>query len=95
MEKSLGVHLRVMRINAGYSQGDIAKRLGYSSPQFVSNWERGVSEPPIETLRKLADIYGINPEHLFKIVVGHAIEKITEKKRLQFFGKNKINPKKE
>lgn len=46
----LSVFLKEKRTCAGLSQWDVAKKLGYSSPQFVSNWERGLSDPPIMTL---------------------------------------------
>ena len=38
---------------------DVAKVLGYSSPQFVSNWERGLVSPLFETISTLVDLYKI------------------------------------
>lgn len=39
--------LKDARKRAGLSQGELAKILGYTTPQFVSNWERGkCSVPP-------------------------------------------------
>lgn len=43
------------------SQGEVAKRMGYSTPQFISNWERGVSTPPVKDIVKLAGIYKVSP----------------------------------
>lgn len=34
--------LKEKRLASGLSQLEIAKTLGYSSGQFVSNWERGL-----------------------------------------------------
>ena len=37
--------LKKMRLKAGLSQRDVSTALGYTSPQYVSNWERGKSHP--------------------------------------------------
>lgn len=55
----LGQFLRQKRLEKGLSQVSVAKKLGYSS-QFIANWERGVSSPPMQALKKIVDIYGIN-----------------------------------
>ncbi len=60
----LGAYLREKREKQGYSQGYVAKQLGYSNPQFVSNIERGLSSPPLQALKKLVVLYKI-PEREF------------------------------
>ena len=55
----LGQYLRQKRLEKGLSQVNVAKKLGYSS-QFIANWERGVSSPPMQALKKIVDMYGIN-----------------------------------
>lgn len=45
--------LKKYRLLNGMSQGQLAKKLGYISPQFVSNWERNKCNPPIKSLKKL------------------------------------------
>ena len=63
----LGQYLRQRRLEKSLSQVEVAKKLGYSS-QFIANWERGVSSPPMQALKKIVDIYGINQrEFLEKI----------------------------
>lgn len=57
--RSLSDYLRQKRLDSGLSQLDVAKVLGYSSPQFVSNWERGLVSPPLETIAVLIDLYKI------------------------------------
>jgi transcriptional regulator with XRE-family HTH domain len=49
----LGVLLVEARKRAGLTQHEVAKELKYSSPQFVSNWERGLAKPPPKALAKL------------------------------------------
>lgn len=57
--KTLNDYLRQKRLDSGLSQLDVARVLGYSSPQFVSNWERGLVSPPLETIAVLVDLYKI------------------------------------
>lgn len=58
--RNLNDYLRQKRVDSGLSQLDVARELGYSSPQFVSNWERGLVSPPLETIAVLVDLYKIN-----------------------------------
>ncbi|MES2963227.1 MAG: helix-turn-helix transcriptional regulator [Bdellovibrionota bacterium] len=57
--RTLNDYLRQKRLDSGLSQLDVAKVLGYSSPQFVSNWERGLVSPPLETIAILIELYKI------------------------------------
>ena len=57
----LNDYLRQKRLASGLSQLDVARALGYSSPQFVSNWERGLVSPPLETISVLIGLYKIPP----------------------------------
>jgi transcriptional regulator with XRE-family HTH domain len=57
--RTLNDYLRQKRLDSGLSQLDVARVLGYASPQFVSNWERGLVSPPLETIAVLIDIYKI------------------------------------
>jgi transcriptional regulator with XRE-family HTH domain len=66
----LGTYLQNKRLKAELSQGDVADKLGYSSPQFISNFERGLCAPPLPKLRILIDLYDLNPEEVVKIMLG-------------------------
>jgi transcriptional regulator with XRE-family HTH domain len=68
--RSLNDYLRQKRVDSGLSQLDVARELGYSSPQFVSNWERGLVSPPLETIAVLVDLYKIPSSE----VVGRILE---------------------
>lgn len=57
--RNLNDYLRQKRLDSGLSQLDVARVLGYASPQFVSNWERGLVSPPLETIAVLIDLYKI------------------------------------
>lgn len=64
-----GAQLRQLRRRADLTQTQVADALGYTSPQCICNWERGVSLPPAHALEKLAEIYVTTREHLVNIVV--------------------------
>lgn len=62
----IGSIVRDYRTKAGLTQMELAEKLGYDSPQFVSLFERGFSKVPVDTLGQLISILGI-PE---KVVLG-------------------------
>lgn len=79
--------LRKSRMSAGLSQKEVAAALGYKSSQFVSNWERGLSSPPIATLRLLCSLYKTNEQNMFKMIREIAVQKMERELEEEFFGK--------
>jgi transcriptional regulator with XRE-family HTH domain len=67
--EGLAVFLKERRVHVGLTQSDVAKKLGYSSPQFVSNWERGLARPPVFILRNLTKMYRVPAEQMFKALM--------------------------
>ncbi len=82
--KNLAQTLKEVRIKAGLSQRDVADILGYSTPQFISNWERGLSHPPINSLKKIALALNCSSDVLFEMILQETIESIKENFRQQF-----------
>lgn len=76
--------LKTRRVSAGLSQKDVADKLGYSTPQFISNWERGVSQPPINILKKLGEMYKVPAEELFEVTLNTTIFDVTQDLRRKF-----------
>ncbi len=62
----LGSFLKNAREKAGLTQQEVAQRLSYTSAQFVSNWERGVSSPPLDSLPKISILLKISPRSLIE-----------------------------
>ncbi len=81
---TLGKILKEKRKKIGASQAEVAKKLGYSSPQFISNWERGLSAPPVTSLRTLASLYKISPENLFQIYLKTTLKMVETDMRRKF-----------
>lgn len=65
----IAAYLRSCRLKSGISQGRVADALGYSSPQFVSNWERGTSVPPITAIPVLAKTIKVSPDKFIALYV--------------------------
>lgn len=76
--------LKKKRISAGLSQRDVADKLGYTTPQFISNWERGVSYPPINALKILGAMYKIPANDLFEVTLNATIAEVTADLRRKF-----------
>jgi len=72
--------LRKARLKANLSQAQVGKVFGYGSAQYVSNWERGVSKPPLKTLRKLAELYGVPGDVLYEILLRETLRSVEESK---------------
>lgn len=72
----LGEFLKVSREKAGLSQLEVAKKFGYSSPQFVSNWERNLSYPPISQVKDLVKLYRLDIDMVYKLILEQKVEEI-------------------
>ena len=70
----IGAFIRQHRLKAGITQEDLANHLGYSSAQFVSNWERGVSMPPLKSLPGLAAHIGVSGRAMMELILAYQDE---------------------
>lgn len=62
---TIGQRIRAVRQQAGLSLDRFAEALGYSRRALI-NWEQGAAEPPVGILRKLRDLYDIDPEWVIR-----------------------------
>jgi transcriptional regulator with XRE-family HTH domain len=51
------------------TQREVSVKLGYSSAQFISNFERGISSPPLKKLKDLIRLYGMPVEKVMSLVL--------------------------
>jgi len=65
-QRIVGSFLKESREKAGFTQASVAKKLGYLSAQFVSNWERVTAMPPMNVLPELVRLLSIPPKELLK-----------------------------
>ncbi len=74
IKENIAKNLTRLRKEYNLTQTELATKLNYTD-KSVSKWEHGESLPPIETLKELADLYGVsldylledNPEDYYKI----------------------------
>lgn len=71
---TFAINLRRLRKEHSMSQEELAERLGYKSFTTIQKWESGVSEPSMEKVKAIAEIFGVTIEQL---VNGSAEERVT------------------
>ena len=72
--KKLGTYLKQVRETSGLTQHDVSAKLGYSSPQFISNIERGISVVPLKGA-------GQNDQHAAKLQPDQVVRFILESQK--------------
>lgn len=75
-----------LREKARLTQREVSDALGYSTPQFISNVERGRCRFPIQKLNKIQKLYRLSAEQVVNLI-------LTEEKQelLRVFKKGKKN----
>lgn len=56
-------NLKEQRKLYGYTQRQVAEKLGISQPSYI-RYENGSSEPTLENLVKLADLFDVSVDYL-------------------------------
>jgi transcriptional regulator with XRE-family HTH domain len=71
MKKNLnhGIQWKQLRERSGLTQRQVSDSLGYSTPQFISNVERGRCRFPIEKLPKIRKLYRMSVEQLVEVIM--------------------------
>ena len=54
---------------SGLKQKDIATALGYTKPNIVTMFKQGLTKLPIEKVGPFANVLGVDPVHLLRIVM--------------------------
>ena len=84
VREDLCVFIKNTRLTQGYSQAQLAAILGYTSPQFISDWERGVSSPPVKKLPELSKVLNVKVDILFNLLVTLATEQLVSNLSKEF-----------
>lgn len=64
--KPFGEFIKKARELSGKTQAEVSEALGYSSAQFISNMERGITATPLKVVRPLAKLIGVKPRELYE-----------------------------
>ena len=65
----LGLMIKEYRNKAQLSQAELAKKLGYTTPQFVSNFERGVGKVPLVVVGRLIKILELPEREIMQLLI--------------------------
>lgn len=84
MDQELAQFLHSKRVAAGLTQMAVANKLGYSTPQFISNWERGISQPPMTILVSLSRMYEVPEQVLFDLLLKTTLARVEHSMRDEF-----------
>lgn len=80
---TLGLFFKEKRTASGLTQLDVARKLGYTSAQFISNFERGLCSLPLNAIRKLTQLYKADQDKVYNLIMSEQESYIQE----QLFGK--------
>lgn len=64
----VGEYLKELREEANLTQREVSVALGYSSAQFISNFERGIAIPPLKKLKILLRLYQFDIDRFIDLV---------------------------
>lgn len=64
-ETNFGKRVREIRLRKQLSQGDIARTLGVHR-SYISGLERGMRNPSLLTIKKIAKALGVKPKELLE-----------------------------
>lgn len=67
--KKLGKLFKSHREKLSITQRQASDKLGYSSPQFVSNFERGLCALPLKKIRILIELYEMDANNVADIII--------------------------
>lgn len=65
----LGNYFKIKRLALDLNQREVSEFLGYNSPQFISNVERGMCQLPMKAIRKLITLYKLDVYEVFDIIM--------------------------
>lgn len=64
-----GNQWKLLREKAGLTQRDVSDSLGYSTPQFISNVERGRCRFPVQKLSRIKKLYRLSNEQVIDLFI--------------------------
>ncbi|MBE5760013.1 MAG: helix-turn-helix transcriptional regulator [Clostridiales bacterium] len=60
----VGKNIRLARERLGWTQEELARRMGYKSKSTVNKVEMGINDIPQNKILKYAQVLGVSPSHL-------------------------------
>lgn len=82
-QNSNAIHWKNLREKAGLTQREVSDSLGYSTPQFISNVERGRCRFPVQKLAKIKKLYRLSVDQMIDLILSEekqALIKVLKRK---------------
>lgn len=93
--QQFGHWLFLQRRKRNLSQWQIAESLGYGTAQFISNWERGVVLPAVDSIPVLSGVLGVSARTLVSGVYSVRVAEIKEEEQKVLGSIYKPRPRKQ
>lgn len=61
---TIGERIRQFRLERGWSQLELAKKMGYTTKSTICLVEKGISDLTTSSIKKYADIFGVTPSEI-------------------------------
>lgn len=78
IKRAVGKRIKIVRQRSGLTQDQLAEQVGLS-PKYISGIERGVENPTMDILIRLAKMLGVEPYDLFLFGESEESEKALRK----------------
>ena len=78
IKRALGKRIKIVRQRNGLTQDQLAEQVGLS-PKYISGIERGVENPTMDILLRVATMLGVEPYDLFLFGESEESEKALRK----------------
>lgn len=78
IKRAVGKRIKIVRQRSGLTQDQLAEQVGLS-PKYISGIERGVENPTMDILIRLAKVLGVEPYDLFLFGESEESEKALRK----------------
>ena len=59
-----GINITRLRVNTGLTVKDLQDIFGFSTPQAIYKWQRGMALPTVDNLVVLAAVFGVRIEDI-------------------------------
>ena len=73
-QKTFSTQWKHFREKAGLTQREVSDALGYTTPQFISNVERGRCRFPVEKLPKIKRLYRLSNDQIINLLLSEEKE---------------------
>lgn len=80
----LSENIAILRKQNEMSQSDLANIL-YVTPQAISRWERGETEPDVDTIKKLAEVFKVSVEEIIYGPVSKLSRRLRKVMHISYF----------